>query len=99
MEPESPTPVVEETQQTTVVGMNIDIPEVGQIQQTQDTHNPSCPEKPEDAPRVNGTVPNQIEVTMPERSHTIMLEQKHERIVEDVTGRREAYTEERTMEA
>jgi hypothetical protein len=30
MEPGSPTPVVEETQQTTPVGMDIDMPEVGQ---------------------------------------------------------------------
>jgi hypothetical protein len=32
MEPGSPTPVVEETQQTTTVGMDIDMPEVGQSQ-------------------------------------------------------------------
>jgi hypothetical protein len=32
MEPASPTPVVEETQQTTLVGMDIDMPEMGQGQ-------------------------------------------------------------------
>jgi hypothetical protein len=51
--------VVEETQQTTTVGMDIDMPEVGQSQQAKDAGNPSHPENPEEAPRVNGTVPNQ----------------------------------------
>jgi hypothetical protein len=99
MEPGSPTPVVEETQQTTTVGMDIDMPEVGQSQQAKDAGNPSCPENPEEAPRVNGMVPNQTEVVAPERSHTTTPEQQQEGIVEDVTGRAEAYTEERTMEA
>jgi hypothetical protein len=98
MEPGSPTPVVEETQQTTPVGMDIDMSEVGQSQQTQDVGNPSRSENPEESPRVNGTVPNQAEMAAPERSHTVTPEQPQEGIVEDVTGRAEVYAEERTME-
>jgi hypothetical protein len=98
MEPGSPTPVVEETQQTTPVGMDIDMLEVVQSQQTQDAGNPSCSKNPEEAPRVNGTVPNQIETTSPERSHTTTSKQPQEGIVEEVTRREEAYAEERTME-
>jgi hypothetical protein len=75
MAPGSPTPLVEETQQTTPVGMDIDMSEVGQIQQTRDTGNPSCSEIPEEALRVNGTVSNQIETVVPERSHTTTSEQ------------------------
>jgi hypothetical protein len=44
-------------------------------------------------------VPNQAEMTTPERSHTTTPEQPQEGIVEDVTGRAEEYAEERTMEA
>jgi hypothetical protein len=36
------------------MGMDIDMPKVGQSQQTQDTGNPSLFESPEEAPRVNG---------------------------------------------
>jgi hypothetical protein len=43
VEPASPTPMVEETQPTTMVGMDIDMPEMGQGQQAKDTGNPSCP--------------------------------------------------------
>jgi hypothetical protein len=89
MEPGSPTPVVEETQQTTTVGMDIDMSEVGQSQQAKDAGNPSCPENPEEAPRVNGMVPNQTEVVAPERSHTTTSEQPQEGIVEDVTWPRQ----------
>jgi hypothetical protein len=38
--------------------MDIDMPEVGQSQQNKDVGNPSHPENPEEAPRVNGTVLN-----------------------------------------
>jgi hypothetical protein len=54
MTPGSPTPIVEETQQTTPVGMDIDVPEEGQGQQAEDTGNQVHPENPEEAPRVNG---------------------------------------------
>jgi len=99
MTPGSPTPVVEEIQQTTPVGMDIDMSGVGQSQQTQDTRNPSRSEHPEEAPRVNGTIPNQAETTVPERSHTTTPEQPQEGTVEDVIGRAEEYAEERTREA
>jgi hypothetical protein len=58
MEPTSPTPVVEETQQTIAVGMDVDMPEVGQRKQAKDRGNPSCPGNPEEAPMFNGTIPN-----------------------------------------
>jgi len=38
--------------------MDIDMSEVGQSQQDKDAINPLHPENPEEAPRVNGTVPN-----------------------------------------
>jgi hypothetical protein len=47
MAPGSPTLVVEETQQKIPMGMDIDMPEIGQSQQTQDTGNPSHSENPE----------------------------------------------------
>jgi hypothetical protein len=78
--------------------MDIDMPEMGQSQQAKDIGNPSCPEHTEEALRVNGTVPNQKEATALGRSHTTALEQQHEGIVEDVTGRSEAYADDRTME-
>jgi hypothetical protein len=74
MEPGSPTAVVEETQQTTTVGMDINILKGGQNQQVEDVGNPSCLENPEEAPRVNGTVPNQTKSFVPERSHTTTSE-------------------------
>jgi hypothetical protein len=45
--------------------MDIDMPEVGQGQQARDVGNPSGPEKPEEASRVNGMVANQTEVFAP----------------------------------
>jgi hypothetical protein len=81
------------------VGMDIDIPEGGQNQQSKDIGNPSHPENPEEAPRVNGMVPNQTKATVPERSHTIVPKQQQEGTIEDFTGRTEAYTEEGKMEA
>jgi hypothetical protein len=89
---------VEETQQTTPVGMDMDVPEGGQGQQVEDTGNHSHSRNPEEGLRVNGTVPNQEETTMPEGSHTTMLEQPQEGTVEDVIGRPDEYAEERTME-
>jgi hypothetical protein len=47
MEQEIPTLVVEETQQTTPVGMDIDMMEVGQGQQDEDTRNILHLENPE----------------------------------------------------
>jgi hypothetical protein len=94
-----PTPVVEETQQTTIVGMDIDMLEVGKNQQDKDAKNTSHPKNPEEALRVNGMVPNQIKSISLERSHTSTLEQQHEGIVEDVTDRPKKYIEVRTMEA
>jgi hypothetical protein len=70
----SPNPVVEKTQQTALVGMDIDMPELGQNQQTQDIGNPSRSKNPEEALTVNRTVPNQAEMVAPERSHTTMQE-------------------------
>jgi hypothetical protein len=99
VEPVNPTPVVEETQPTTAVGMDIDMPEMGQGQQAKDACNPSCPEHAEEAQRVNGTTPNQTEATLLGRSHTIGPEQQHEGLVEDVIGWLEAYADDRTMEA
>jgi hypothetical protein len=45
MTPGSPTPIMEETQQTTPVGMDIDVPEGGQGQQDEDAGN-HLPQKP-----------------------------------------------------
>jgi hypothetical protein len=47
--------------------------EVGQSHQAKDACNPLHPENPEEAPRVNGTVPNHTEVVVLE-GHT----QKHQ---------------------
>jgi hypothetical protein len=79
--------------------MDIDVPEGGHDQQAEDAGNHSHPENPEEAPRINGTVPNQAKTTAPKRSHTTMLEQPQEGRVEDVTGRADEYAEERTIEA
>jgi hypothetical protein len=94
MTPGSPTPIVEETQQTTPVGMDMDVPEGGQGQQAEDADNHSHSGNPEECPRVNGMVPNQEEMTAPERLHTTMLEQPQEGTVEDVTDRPDEYAEE-----
>jgi hypothetical protein len=58
----SPTPIEEETQQTTPVGMDIDMPEEGQGRQNEDAGNQVQPENPIEAPRVNGMTPNQEEM-------------------------------------
>jgi hypothetical protein len=58
MEPMSSTLMVEETQQKTTIGMDIDMMEMGQGQQAKDIGNPSCSKHIEEAPRVNGIVPN-----------------------------------------
>jgi hypothetical protein len=81
----SPTTVVDETQQTIAVGMDIDMLEMGQGQQAKDADNPSCPEQVEEAPRENGTTPNQKEAAAPGRSHTTEPKQQQEGIVEDDT--------------
>jgi hypothetical protein len=94
MTPGSPTPIVEETQQTAPVGMDIDVPKGGQGQQAEDASKNSHLKKPEEALRVNGTVPNQEETTASERSHTTMSEQPQEGTVEDVTDQVDEYVEE-----
>jgi hypothetical protein len=48
--PGSPTLMVEETQQTTPVGMDIDRPEEGQGRQNEDASSQVQPENPEEAP-------------------------------------------------
>jgi hypothetical protein len=57
MIPVNPTPIVEETQQPTPEGMNIDIPTEVQEQLNQDTKTLKevQPENTEAAPQVNGT--------------------------------------------
>jgi hypothetical protein len=72
--PRIPTLVVEETQQTTHVGMDIDRPKEGQGRQNEDASSQAQPENPEEALRVNGTAPNQEEVVEPDESQIIMLE-------------------------
>jgi hypothetical protein len=57
--------MVEETQQTITLGMDIDMSEVGQTQEAKDAGNPSHLENLEEASRVNGMVPNQTEVVTP----------------------------------
>jgi hypothetical protein len=94
----SPTPMVDETQPIIAIGMDIDMPKMGQGQQAKDTDNPSHPKHTEDAQRLNGTTPNQIGVVTPGRSHTTDLEKQHEGLVEDVTGQLEAYAHDKTME-
>jgi hypothetical protein len=65
MTPTSPTPVVEETQQTTPLGMDMDRSDGGQGQQAECTGNHSYPKNPEETSRVNGTIPNKAETTTP----------------------------------
>ena len=65
---------MEETHQTTPVGMHIDVIEGGQGQQVEDTGNHSHPENPKEAPKFNGITLNQVEMTTPKSSHTTMLE-------------------------
>jgi hypothetical protein len=98
MKPESPTPIVEETQQTSPVGMYMDAPEGGQGQQVNDVGNQLHPENPEEASRANGTAPNQEKMIASKRSQKTMLEQRQEGTVEDVTSRPDEYAEEKTME-
>jgi hypothetical protein len=74
MTPGSPTPIVEETQQTTLVGMDMDLLEEGQGQQVEDADNHSHSMNPEEHLRVNGMVPNQEEMTALEILHTTTLE-------------------------
>jgi hypothetical protein len=86
--------MVEETQQTTPVGMDIDRPEEGQADRMRMQASQVQPENPEEAPRVNGMTPNQEEVTEPEESQTTVSEHPQEGAVEDVTSRPEQYVEE-----
>jgi hypothetical protein len=55
--PGSPTPIVEETQQTTPIGMDIDTSKEGKGQQDEDASNQVHPKNPQEAPRVNGMAP------------------------------------------
>jgi len=91
MTPEIHTPIMEETQQTTPVGMDMDVPEGGQGQQVEDAGNHSHFRNPKEGPRVNGMVLNQEEMTTPKKPQ--------KGTVEDVTSRTDEYVEEKTMEA
>jgi hypothetical protein len=62
MKPGSPTPIVEETQWKTPVGMDIDVPEGGPSPQVENVGNHSQPENPEEYLRTNGMVLNQKEM-------------------------------------
>jgi hypothetical protein len=86
--PASPTPIVEESQQKTLVGMDLDVPEQGQGQQDENAGNQVHLENPKEASRVNGIAPNQAEMTVPKRSQTTTPEQPKEGTMEDVTGLR-----------
>jgi len=66
----SPTPIVEETQQTIPMDIDMDVPEGVQGQQDENSRNHSHPGNTKQGPRVNRMVPNQEEMTVPERSHT-----------------------------
>jgi hypothetical protein len=54
----SPTLIVEETQHTTPVGMDMDVPKGVQGQQDEDAYNNLHLRNPEEGPRVNGMVLN-----------------------------------------
>jgi hypothetical protein len=58
MTPGSPTLVMEETQQSTPIDMDIDVPKGGQGQQDEDTGNHSHPGNLEEGLIVNGMVLN-----------------------------------------
>jgi hypothetical protein len=58
MTPGSPRSIVEETQQTTPMGMDIDVLEGGHGQKDEDAGNHLHPENPEASLRVNGTLLN-----------------------------------------
>jgi hypothetical protein len=66
--PGIPTPIVEQTQQIAPTVMDIDMSEEGQGQQDEDAGNQVQPENPIEVPRVNGTTPNQEEMTVMKRS-------------------------------
>jgi hypothetical protein len=65
--------------------MGMDVPKRGHAQQDEDLGNHSHPINPEEGSRVNRTVSEQEETTMPKRSHTTTLEQPEEGKVEYVT--------------
>jgi hypothetical protein len=75
MTPGIPTPIVEEIQQTTLVGMDIDVLEEGQGQLDEDAGNQFHPENPKEDVRANGMDPNQEETIAMERSHNHRREQ------------------------
>jgi hypothetical protein len=58
MTPRSPEPILEETQQTTPVGMDMDVPKGGQGKQAEDADNHSHYGNPKKHSRVNGMVSN-----------------------------------------
>jgi hypothetical protein len=99
--PVNPTPMVEETQQPTPEGMNVDMPAEAQEQQNQDaeTLKEVQPENTEAAPRVNGMMMNQEATVEPDESQTTVSDHPPEGTVEDVTGWPEWYSEVQTMEA
>jgi hypothetical protein len=55
-------------------------------------------ESPEEGPRVNGMIPNQAKMVVPEIPQTTTMEQPQEGTVEDVTNWAEEYAKERKME-
>jgi hypothetical protein len=99
--PMNPIPMVEETQQPTPEGMNVDMPAEEQEQQNQGTGTlkEAQPENPEAALRVNGTTTNQEATVEPDESQTTVSDHPPEGTVEDVMGWPEWFFEVRPMEA
>ena len=56
--PVNPTPILEETQQTTPTSMDMDMPEEGQGRHNKGIGSQAQPRNPEEGPRDNGKVPN-----------------------------------------
>jgi hypothetical protein len=83
--PGIPTLVVEETQQKTPVGMDIERPEEGKGQQNEDAGSQVQSKNPEEALRVNGTTPNQEAAVEPKESQTTMSKHPQKGEMEDVT--------------
>jgi hypothetical protein len=76
VEPTIPTPMVEEIQPTTMVGMDIDMPEMGQGQQAKEIGYPSHHEHAEETQRVKATTQNHEKVIVSGWSHIAEWEQQ-----------------------
>jgi hypothetical protein len=89
---------VEETQETTISGMNVDTLIEEQGRQNEGMSSQAKPVNPEEAPRVNGTTTNKEALVELDEYHTTVSDHPQEGAVEDVMVWSKKYAKERPME-